>query len=230
MKQFRNSLLLQHGKTSTWLWALRPDTRPHSPLLIIASIKVQWKQIQRPPVKLKPNAPQSGVLFALHGGAHVYFSSLYPSIVSQSNKSHACFAGKYRLREHLEDFFSSMVSLPKVQQLFGIGQNCSYKALLELAKKSKVSRSRDISAQEQATFFLYVCVGTLKSESYYGLIIVWRGSALHRFPVIFFLVWSDLLLPYLWAGCVFISQCLSFFFITFYCSRDLWGWVVLLSA
>lgn len=111
-------------------------------------------------------------------------------------------------------FFSSIVSLPKVQQLFGIGQNCSYKALQELAKKSKVSHSRDISAQEQATFFLSVCVGTLKSESHYGLIIVWRGCALHRFPVI-------CLLPYLWAGCVF-SQCLSFFF--FYnldCSRDL---------
>lgn len=109
-------------------------------------------------------------------------------------------------------FFSSMVSLPKVQQLFGIGQNCSYKALLELAKKSKVSHSRDISTQEQATFFLYVCVGTLKSESHYGLIIVWRGCAPHRFPVTCFLVWSNLLLPYLWAGCVFtISQCLSLF-------------------
>lgn len=140
--------------------------------------------------------------------------------MSQSNKSRACFAGKYRLREHLEGFlffFSSMVSLPKVQQLFGIGQNCSYKALLELAEKSKVSRSRDISAQEQATFFLHVCVGTLKSESHYGLIIVWRGCALHRFPVICFLVWFQLVTAIFMGWVCFHYQpvSLSFFFITF---------------
>lgn len=115
----------------------------------------------------------------------------------------------YKGHEYFQDIWRTVTS-PKVQHLFGIvrlmhlGQNCSYKALLPLAKHSGTlaSLQRNSSAGRQL-FFLHLESGIFDSKDHQALVTIWNGC---RFGC------SDSLLPCLQRACGFPTRKFVFFF------------------